>query len=40
VIAIACRFLRDKFGFKEKGDLGGMDDFDKDNYKGDNAWDL
>src|SRR6187402_3553284 len=40
VIAIARRFLRDRFGFEDKDDLGGSDDFDEDNHEGDSVWDL
>jgi hypothetical protein len=40
IIAIACRFLRDKFRFKDKDDLESNDDFNKDNYEGDSVWDL
>lgn len=40
VIAIACRFLWDKFRFKDRDDLGGSNDFNEDNYKGDSVWDL
>ena len=34
------RFLQDKFRFEVRDDLGSSNDFDKDNYKGDNVWDL
>ena len=40
MIAIAQRFLRDKFGFEVGNNLGGSNDFDKDNYEGDSVWDL
>ena len=39
-IAIARRFLRDKFGFEDEDHLGGSDEFDEDNYEGDSVWDL
>jgi hypothetical protein len=39
-IAIARRFLRDKFRFEDGDDLGGSDDFDEDNHEGDSVWDL
>jgi superfamily II DNA helicase RecQ len=39
-IAIARRFLRDQFGFEDRDDLGGHDEFDEDNHEGDSVWDL
>ncbi len=40
VIAIARRFLRDKFGFEVGDDLKGSNNFDKDNHERDSVWDL
>jgi hypothetical protein len=38
VIAIARRFLRDKFGFEDRDDLGSSNDFDEDTHEGDSVW--